>query len=587
MIKKNLKWYLLVIIFLIGIIAIPITFSKYISTFNKKITVNVRKPKYTVSFFKNDLPEEYQEVEYIQATGTQWIDTKVPMNGNYVFFVDGSIPEGKIGVLVNGYDSTSARQGIVYYTGSNKIGFYWFGKGYSEDTTLTSKGIDLKQRFQVTQSSTELTLVQDNLVLTQSYNGTTTTNAKNIYIFNSDANASYKNGTLYQAKITNNGTAIRDFIPCYRKSDGEIGLYDIVEGEFYTNKGTGIFVKGNNVGEQGTMSDQQFVYGTAQNLTKNIFTKKGYIFGGWNTKPDGTGTTYTDQQSVINLSSVDGANIKLYAQWSVPKIALVASNGQTLLAKMKQFANNGVAVTDPYGTVNTNITAFKKATEAQYNAIKNTLTADNVISTTSSHHSAYMWFDSATGTIYVYTDADEISLTGNMGRMFAKMQNLADISGLEYFDTSEVTDMNRMFQDVHGITDLSPIANWDTSKVTDMTFMFGSNGTTTGLRITSLDALKDWDVSSVTSLNQTFKNCTLLASLDGVKDWDVSSVTSLNQTFNRCAFTDATAIEGWDVTNVTTFNMMFANNTSLPNDKRPIFTVRPGSWNNSGTYTPN
>ena len=41
---------------------------------------------------------------------------------------------------------------------------------------------------------------------------------------------------------------VRDFIPCYRISDGVIGLYDKVSGKFYTNAGTGTFTKGADVG---------------------------------------------------------------------------------------------------------------------------------------------------------------------------------------------------------------------------------------------------------------------------------------------------------------------------------------------------
>lgn len=37
------------------------------------------------------------------------------------------------------------------------------------------------------------------------------------------------------------------YVPCYRKSDGEIGMYDIVSGAFFANVGTGTFVKGADV----------------------------------------------------------------------------------------------------------------------------------------------------------------------------------------------------------------------------------------------------------------------------------------------------------------------------------------------------
>lgn len=69
-------------------------------------------------------------------------------------------------------------------------------------------------------------------------------------------------------------------------------------------------------GGTGTMSNQNFTYGTAQNLTANDFKRTGYSFAGWNTKADGTGTSYTDKESVNNLTSTNGATITLYAKWT-------------------------------------------------------------------------------------------------------------------------------------------------------------------------------------------------------------------------------------------------------------------------------
>ena len=57
-------------------------------------------------------------------------------------------------------------------------------------------------------------------------------------------------------------------------------------------------------------------YDKAQNLTDNGFVKTGYKFTGWNTKSDGSGTAYTNKQSVKNLTSTDGGTISLYAQWT-------------------------------------------------------------------------------------------------------------------------------------------------------------------------------------------------------------------------------------------------------------------------------
>ena len=71
-----------------------------------------------------------------------------------------------------------------------------------------------------------------------------------------------------------------------------------------------------NGGTGGSMSNQSHTYGVSKALTANAFTRTGYTFAGWNTKADGTGTSYTDKQTVSNLSSTDGATITLYAQWT-------------------------------------------------------------------------------------------------------------------------------------------------------------------------------------------------------------------------------------------------------------------------------
>ena len=66
----------------------------------------------------------------------------------------------------------------------------------------------------------------------------------------------------------------------------------------------------------GTMENQAFVYGVSANLTSNAFTRVGYTFAGWNTAADGSGTTYANAASVLNLTSVNEGIVTLYAQWT-------------------------------------------------------------------------------------------------------------------------------------------------------------------------------------------------------------------------------------------------------------------------------
>ena len=71
---------------------------------------------------------------------------------------------------------------------------------------------------------------------------------------------------------------------------------------FYSNGGTG------------SMPDQIADRGTTVKLAGNGFTREHYEFTGWNTKADGTGISYKDQDLVKDLASA-GAQAILYAQW--------------------------------------------------------------------------------------------------------------------------------------------------------------------------------------------------------------------------------------------------------------------------------
>ena len=63
-------------------------------------------------------------------------------------------------------------------------------------------------------------------------------------------------------------------------------------------------------------------------LNKNTFTRKGYTFAGWNTKANGSGASYGDQESVKNLASA-GGSITLYAQWTTNYTVKFDKNGGT------------------------------------------------------------------------------------------------------------------------------------------------------------------------------------------------------------------------------------------------------------------
>ena len=94
-------------------------------------------------------------------------------------------------------------------------------------------------------------------------------------------------------------------------------------------------------GGTGTMNDQQFTYDDSPvALTQNTFSKDGYKFMGWNTEPDGSGTSYEDAQLIQNLTDIPDTVITLYAHFM--KIAYNYSGDKTFDGTVNDFIDTGV-----------------------------------------------------------------------------------------------------------------------------------------------------------------------------------------------------------------------------------------------------
>lgn len=103
--------------------------------------------------------------------------------------------------------------------------------------------------------------------------------------------------------------------------DRELQYKDIV----FTYKLTYSINFDGNGATGGSMSSQTLEYGVAANLKSNQFSKTNYTFVGWNTKADGTGDSYSNNQSVTNLSP----GTTLYAQWCSNYTVAFNGNGAT------------------------------------------------------------------------------------------------------------------------------------------------------------------------------------------------------------------------------------------------------------------
>lgn len=98
----------------------------------------------------------------------------------------------------------------------------------------------------------------------------------------------------------------------YTQTPHENGLNNV---EIYLVAPYTVHFDANAADAAGTMADESFAYDSAKALSANAFTRPHFAFAGWNTKADGSGTSYTDAQSVSNLTAEQNGTVTLYAQW--------------------------------------------------------------------------------------------------------------------------------------------------------------------------------------------------------------------------------------------------------------------------------
>ena len=209
----------------------------------------------------HNLPEAYQEVEYIESNGTQWINTGIPFNANHTIYNDGNVRPNRMGQLIYGYHDQLNRLGVCLYGKSSKMSFFWiidgWGQSYKE-LFFSDTGIDVTDRLQTIQNKFGFVAIQGDTtyIAYQDYNARGASGSPdsslNWVIFKAFKINEYTkttSGIFYEGKIWDeNDRLIAHYVPCYRKADGEIGLYDLVSGTFLGNEGESTFLKGEEVG---------------------------------------------------------------------------------------------------------------------------------------------------------------------------------------------------------------------------------------------------------------------------------------------------------------------------------------------------
>ena len=185
------------------------------------------------------LPGGYTELEYIQSSGTQYLDSGVTFEktDTVEFEILWTVTPPNAGTYVCGNYYMQVGMGT---------------RGYGIYAASNTKAYGTKDRMRVTFASVQETLlVNDAQVFTHDWSGQNLSNVKlGILKLGMEGNAWYSSAPVsakvYSCTIKKGGAPVRNFIPC-KNASGVIGLWDDVNSVFYQNAGSGVFTAGPEV----------------------------------------------------------------------------------------------------------------------------------------------------------------------------------------------------------------------------------------------------------------------------------------------------------------------------------------------------
>ena len=142
------------------------------------------------------------------------------------------------------------------------------------------------------------------------------------------------------------------------------------------------------------------------------------------------------------------------------------------------------------------------------------------------------------------------TILSSTSNWFHDCSNLTNITGLEYLNTSNVTDMSLMFQNCSNLLSID-VSKFNTAKVINMEHMFMGCSA-----LTSLD-LNNFNTANVTNMGMMFFGCSGLSLLN-VSSFNTANVTNMYGMFNGCSSLTSLDVSSFNTANVTNIQLMFS-----------------------------
>lgn len=193
------------------------------------------------------LPSGYTAVDYLQSSGTQWIEMGVAPNQNTKAVLKIKIDEltsQGASLIGSRTDVNSDDQFTTYLDDYGGTRFLFRMDGQPE--AIPWKGLTTDKIYIVTLSGTEMKaeLEDGTAVFSKTFSVSDFTSTVTMALFRAKGvSGAYFRGRIYSCKHYSGDELIQDFVPCL-DTEGVPCMFDLVSRKSFYNKGTGSFTWG-------------------------------------------------------------------------------------------------------------------------------------------------------------------------------------------------------------------------------------------------------------------------------------------------------------------------------------------------------
>ena len=214
---------------------------------NRAITLEqARRYVNSLNTSKQVLPDGYTQLEYLESSGSQYIDIGFGLQGSDDVEIDFQMTQAPTSAegIFGGRDTSSAR-GYMLYAEARTNGFvFMYNSAY-----VTNINNDWYDRHVFKKTGTNIYF--DGVVNSQTVSASfTQTRTALIFSWRNEGAAPVNSKSrIFSFTVTRSGSKYCELVPAKRDSDGVLGMYDIVRNTFLTNSGSGSFVAGPSVAQ--------------------------------------------------------------------------------------------------------------------------------------------------------------------------------------------------------------------------------------------------------------------------------------------------------------------------------------------------